>query len=149
MSNSNIDKVVEQVASLFTTVDQVLHDWQGEGNLQFPTLFGLLAAKTGWDEKQLKDVDPLVRYYVRNSEDWCVTRGARGGIMRASDKRKKLEALQNKDLLKKKMKEKIEEQAAATQLATQTITSSSSDLEDSLEDDFDQEVEDSIEDELM
>lgn len=152
MSNASVTKVVDKVTSLFTTVDEALSEWQGEGNLQFPALFAMLATKLGWDEKQLKEADPVIRYYVRNSDDWLVTRGARGGIQRASDKQKKLEAQQAKEQLKKKMKEKIEQASTATTtaLAAVAATPESSFEDDSLDesdDDFDREVEDSFDDE--
>lgn len=100
--------VVNQVTNIFTFTQEVLETLQQDTTMQFPTLMAMLANKFSWDEKQVKDHDPLVRYYVRNHPDWCITRGARGGIMRASDKQKKQAGSASKEALKKAMREKIE-----------------------------------------
>jgi hypothetical protein len=83
--------------------------------MQFPTLMGMLASRFSWDEKGIKDHDPVVRFYVRTHPDWCVTRGAHGGIMRAANKQKKQAAASAKEALKIVMKQKLETQAASMQ----------------------------------
>jgi hypothetical protein len=77
-----------------------------------------------WDEKQLREADPFVRKYVRSHPDWHVTRGAHGGIMRASEKQKKEAAKAAKELASKQMKDAIEAKAAAAQAAKAAITDS-------------------------
>lgn len=129
-------KVFSQLSTIFSATEEALTQWQGEGNMQFPTLLGMLATKFAWTDKQVREIDPLIRYYVRNSDDWYVTRGAKGGIMRNSDKVKKQEALSAKEALKKQMKAKIEQTATMSEsLGSSTTMSESSDssnLEDSL-----------------
>ena len=88
MSNA-IEPTLENLRALFTATDQALTEWTGEGNLQFPVLLGRMALAQNWNDKQVREADPFVRYYVRNHPDWHVTRGAHGGIMRASEKQKK------------------------------------------------------------
>lgn len=88
MSNA-IEPTLENLRALFKATDQALSEWTGEGNLQFPILLGRMALAQNWNDKQVREADPFVRYYVRNHPDWHVTRGAHGGIMRASDKQKK------------------------------------------------------------
>lgn len=105
-------KVFDQLSVIFAATEEVLTEWTGEGNLQFPALMASLSTKLAWTDRQVRENDPIVRFYVRNSEDWCITRGARGGITRTADKLKKLEALSAKEALKKQMKQKIEQQAA-------------------------------------
>jgi hypothetical protein len=63
-----------------------------------------------WNEKQVKEFDPIVRYYVRNNPEYHVTRGAHGGIMRSSDRQKKIQAQAEKAALKQQMRAKIENQ---------------------------------------
>lgn len=90
--SKTVQTVIDKLAPLFKTTDEILTEWssgKSEGNLQFPVLLGMIAVKMNWDEKQLRENDPLVRFYVRNNPEWYVTRGAHGGIMRATDKQNK------------------------------------------------------------
>lgn len=89
MSDVVIDSTLENLRVLFQITNQALTEWTGEGNLQFPVLMGKIALAQNWDDKQVREADPFVRYYVRNHPDWHVTRGAHGGIMRRSEKQKK------------------------------------------------------------
>lgn len=91
-----------QVPTLLV-VDESLNELIGDSCLQFPTLLIAVAAKLNWGSKQLRENDPIIRKYIRNHPDWHVTRGAGGGIMKASDK-------QSKDALvaaKKKAREEM------------------------------------------
>ncbi len=126
-----VSNVLDQLSTLFQQIETVLNEWEGEGNLQFPSLMTMMATKFNWSEKQAREVDPIIRYYVRNSDNWHVTRGAKGGIMRASDRRKKQEAAAAKDSLKKQMRERIE---AKTMPISASIDEQSSD-DESLADD--------------
>lgn len=90
--NNTIKSVTDKLSAVFVATDEALTEWSNgkpEGNLQFPALLGMLAIKMNWDEKQVRENDPLVRFYVRNNPDWHVTRGAHGGIMPVSVKQKK------------------------------------------------------------
>lgn len=119
MSNI-VQNVLDRLAPLFQATDEALSEWTGEGNLQFPVLLGMMAVKLNWDEKQVRENDPLVRYYVRNNPDWYVTRGAHGGIMRSTEKQKKEGDKLAKDLAKAQMKAAIDAKtSAASQPAQQ------------------------------
>lgn len=107
-----IQATLDRLAEIFTVTDEVLNDWTGEANLQFPVLLGMIAVKMNWDEKQVREADPLIRFYIRNNPDWYVTRGAHGGIMRNSDKQKKELAKANKDVIKKQMQAIIDAKVA-------------------------------------
>lgn len=126
MSNT-VQTVLDELSPLFKTVDEVLTEWAAgktEGNLQFPVLLGMIAFRMNWDEKQVRENDPLVRYYVRHNPDWHVTRGAHGGIMRAADKQNKLAAKAAKDAVKAQLKAAIDTKAAAatsSDKATDTV----------------------------
>lgn len=90
--NVNIKNAAEKVTVVWEATEESLNEWSGskpEGNLQFPALLGMVAVKMNWDEKQVRENDPIVRFYVRNNPDWHVTRGAHGGIMPAAAKQKK------------------------------------------------------------
>ena len=116
MSNT-VQAVLDKLAPLFQTTDEVLTEWasgQSEGNLQFPVLLGMMAVKLNWDEKQVRENDPLVRFYVRNNPEWYVTRGAHGGIMRATEKQKKEADKAAKEAARAQMKAAIEAKTAST-----------------------------------
>lgn len=101
---SHITSYLDSKVSMFQIVDEVLNDWNGEGCLQFPTLMGTVTIKMGWEGKEgdklARANEPIIRDYVRNHPDWYVTRGAHGGIMRASEKQKKEDAKAAKDKAK-------------------------------------------------
>jgi hypothetical protein len=111
--SDTIQNNLEIIRALFQQTDQVLTEWTGEGNLQVPVLLGMMAVRFNWNEKQVRDNDPFVRFHVRNHPDWHVTRGAHGGIMRASEKQKKEAIVIAKALAKKQVADAIEAQIAA------------------------------------
>jgi hypothetical protein len=119
MSIDTKEKLINEYSELMNATDTALNEWSGEGNLQFPVLLGMIAVRLNWDEKKVREEDPFVRKYVRNHTDWHVTRGAKGGIMKASEKQKKDAAKLAKDLAKKQMQDAIEAKAAA-ELAAKT-----------------------------
>jgi hypothetical protein len=112
MSSDTIKAVLDDLSEIFLVADSVLNEWTGEGNLQFPMLLGMMAVKLNWDDKRMREVDPLVRFYVRKHPDWYVTRGAHGGIMRATEKQKKDAAKLAKASIKEQLKAQIEAKAA-------------------------------------
>lgn len=120
MSNP-IQIAMDRLTPIFQVVDEVLGEWSkdrsGEGCLQFPVLMGMIAVKVNWDDKQIRENDPFVRWYVRNHPEWHVTRGAHGGIMKKEDKQKK-EAVKNaKATAKAEMKAALEAELAAKKAA--------------------------------
>jgi hypothetical protein len=124
---------------MFQIVDEVLNDWTGEGCLQFPTLMGTVTIKMGWEgdegEKTARANEPIIRDYVRNHPDWHVTRGAHGGIMRASEKQKKEEAKAAKEKAKAELAAAIEatiakKKAEAEQAAASTATTAADTITD-------------------
>lgn len=129
MSNT-VQTVLDKLAPLFKTTDEVLTEWsagKSEGNLQFPVLLGMIAVKMNWDEKMLRENDPLVRYYVRNNPEWHVTRGAHGGIMRATDKQSKVAAKQAKDAIKAQLAAAIDAKVTSNVTSDNTVVDSDDD----------------------
>jgi len=126
----HIQSYLDSKISIFQVVDEVLDAWNGEGCLQFPTLMGTVNAKMGWTDKEGEKLsranEPIIRDYVRNHPNWYVTRGAHGGIMRASDKQKKEEAKAAKEKAKAELAAAIEAEVArkkAEAAASQTTAS--------------------------
>jgi hypothetical protein len=111
MSNPK-QSILDDFSSLFDSVDEALAEWHGEGCLQFPTLLATMAVKLNWSETQVRENDPVVRIYVRRHPDWHVTRGAHGGIMRASEKQKKEEAKAAKDKAKAEIRAAVDARAS-------------------------------------
>jgi hypothetical protein len=112
--SDTINNNLEILRALFQQTDEVLSEWVEENkNLQVPVLLGMMAVRFNWNEKQVRDNDPFVRFHVRNHPDWHVTRGAHGGIMRASEKQKKEAIVIAKALAKKQVADAIEAQIAA------------------------------------
>jgi len=115
---------------LLSVVEDCLRSWQGEGCYQIPDLLQNVQDKMGWGnddvgKKLLKDNDPIIRDYIRQSSEWCIERGAKGGVMRRADKLKKEVIL----LYKKKMKDQIEAElnAKVAALKAQSINNIAAD----------------------
>jgi hypothetical protein len=104
---------------LFNAIDNALNEWDqanSEGTkLQLPTLMTTLTIKFNWDDKLMRENDPIVRKYIRKHPKWYVTRGANGGIMRRAEWDKKNEEKVAKELAKEQMKAAILAKAAAAQ----------------------------------
>jgi hypothetical protein len=122
--NSTIQKALDSLFPVFEKTEETLSEWTGAGNLQFPVLLTSLASKLNWDDDQVRRLDPIVRYYVRVHPEWCVTRGAHGGIMRLSDKKKKEDAKAVKSTVKDQVKAAIDAKIAeaASRVATSSTT---------------------------
>ena len=117
MSNDTAQEVIDDLLPIFQATERVLNEWTGDGNLQFPVLLVKVALLLNWDDKQIRENDPFVRKYVRKNKDWHVTRGAHGGIMRASDKQKKEDLRIAKDFAKKQIEAALEPKEAAAKAA--------------------------------
>lgn len=114
-----------ELDQLFDATETALEEWDAkaeEGNLQFPALLMGMAVKYNWNEKVMRENDPIVRKYIRTHPKWHVTRGAHGGIMRRADWDKKNAGKEAKELAKKQMAEAIEAKVAAAQAKTDTVS---------------------------
>lgn len=98
-----IESFLNNLVPTLAAADEILNAWNGEGCYKFPVLLGQLSVQLNWTKKQIRSYDPIVREYVRTHSEWYVTPGAKGGIMKASEKQKKLDM----ELAKKKAKEEI------------------------------------------
>jgi hypothetical protein len=106
--NDSIKASLATLEVLFEQVDNELNDYKDEKCLEVPTLIGVLATKYGWNEKEVKENDHLVRFYIRRHPDWVITRGAHGGITRRSNIQAKIQAKANKEAAKKLIKDAID-----------------------------------------
>ena len=127
---NQIDNTLDDLKPIFKTIDDCLTEWKGDGNLQFPTLIGMIALKLSWDDKQLREHDAIVRFYVRKHPDWHVTRGAHGGIMPATEKHKRDAIKIAKEIAKNQVKDAV----AAKLVTTKAIDIKSVDNDDDADD---------------
>lgn len=129
--SDHIETVLDNMVGIFKATDEILNAWNGEGNLQFPALFGLMAIKMEWSDKEVREADPIIRYYIRRHPEWHVTRGAHGGIMRISDKQKKEEAKTVKNSVKKQLQAALEAKVQAMMYKpVASVDSTDDDFED-------------------
>lgn len=114
MSNPvHIQFFLDGLVPTFLAVDEYLKEWTGEGCLQFPILMGTITVTMGWDNEKVRRNDPIIREYLRSHPDWCITRGAHGGIMRRSEKDKKEAAKLAKESAVKLAKEAVKAEIEA------------------------------------
>ena len=117
MSNpTSIQSFLDSQVSYLLVVEEILNEWKGDGCLQFPNLMSTLIIKMDWQDKEgektARAKEPIIREYVRTHPDWHVTRGAHGGIMRASEKQKKEDARLAKEKAKAEVNAALEAEVA-------------------------------------
>ncbi len=111
--NEVIKNILNNLAQMFEATDEALSSWVESRNLQLPALMGMVSTKMNWNEKQLREADPIIRYYIRNNPNYHVTRGAHGGIMRLSDKLKKEDDRNARMAVKKEVQALLEAKLSA------------------------------------
>jgi len=109
---------LDSLSEIFSVVDNILNSWEGKGCYQIPLLMQNVAVQMNWDNKESKNKDGIIRDYVRCHNDWRITRGAGGGIMRAADMQNKLAAKEEKSKIKKEIMITINEVVAKKNVAT-------------------------------
>ena len=113
---TSIQSFLDTQVSYLLVVEEILNEWNGEGCLQFPNLMSTLIIKMDWQDKEgektARAKEPIIREYVRTHPDWHVTRGAHGGIMRASEKQKKEDARLAKEKAKAEVNAALEAEVA-------------------------------------
>jgi hypothetical protein len=119
--SETIDKNLQTLRVLFEQVDEILDGWTKQVNLQVPVLLGMMAVRYNWDEKKVRENDPMVRFHLRNHPDWYVSRGAHGGIMPSSEKQKKDVALLTKASVKKQIQEVVEAKVASQNVSDAAV----------------------------
>jgi len=89
--SSDIQFYAESKSKMLAVVEQVLNEWQSTGNMQLPILLGRVKIKMGWDDKELKANDPIIRDFLsRFSSKYCIARGPFGGVARRVDRQAKI-----------------------------------------------------------
>jgi len=106
--NANKQKLFNEFEEIFQLTDKILDEWSHDDNMQFTILLSQLSSQLNWDDKQIKENDPIIRKYLRNHSEWCLVRGAKGGIMPLEKKQKKDAIKSARSNAVKELKEKIE-----------------------------------------
>jgi len=110
------EKLAVESDQLYDAIDVVLDAWDVkniEDNLQFPSLLTELTIQFNWNDKTMRENDPIIRKYIRKHPKWHVTRGAHGGIMRRAEWDKKNEVKLAKEQVKEQIKAKLDAKEAA------------------------------------
>ncbi len=115
------ERLAVEFEQLFDATEEALNEWEAsnvKGNLQFPTLLTTLTVRFNWDEKTMRENDPIIRKYTRKHPKWYVTRGAKGGIMRRAEWDEKNAVKLAKDLAKQQMQEAIQAKVDAAKASS-------------------------------
>ena len=114
MNNVNVSNYFSTLEGTLLVVEEELEKFNNhEGCVQVSTLVSAVSARLGWNEKQMRSKEPLVRDFIRNHPTWCLTQGAHGGIMKRSAKQKKEDAKAEKAKAKAEVAAAIDAKVAA------------------------------------
>ena len=112
---------------------KVLEGWKFESNYQFPELVKSVTKELNLtDERDLKEVDAHVRYFVRKNPNYKAKRGAHGGIALASTEAQREAAKAARLQAKADAAAKVEATLAASTSSTPAVTDES-DISDEAE----------------
>lgn len=101
------EDVLNKLSELYDEIDAIL-DSSSE-KLQVPELVLMIGNNRGMDEKESKELDHPIRYYLKNHDKWYLGRGAKGGILPLQVLKEKNKAKEEKESYKKEVLKKIEE----------------------------------------
>ena len=83
--HSHVTTCLNFDTTVYAAVEAVLGEWTSEENLQCPQLVQTVVMRLGIEPTELKQIDSIVRRYVRSHPDWRVAKGVKGGIQRRAD----------------------------------------------------------------
>ena len=113
--NNNINEVLSKIGKIYEAADEIFYSWDGPGLLQVPNFMGMLAVKLDIEDKEIRNIDPLIRFYLKHHADFYIARGAKGGIDRRSNKTEKDNIKNQKDIIKKMVEEEFAIKLASMQ----------------------------------
>lgn len=120
---------LQKIEQLFTQTDEALSELH-DASLFFPNLMEFMATKFQWNVKELREYEPVIRFYVRNHNDYEIKAGIKGGIKKRTEKSVKVKT-------KPKYSSVAMEQVQAAlnaKLASKTFTDLKEELSDDLDD---------------
>ena len=98
---NNVKESVDFCESIFKETEAALSEHKGNENIQLPALHAIVTSRLNVPPHKIKEVDPFMRFYVRNHPDYHVTRGAKGGVEKMSSFLKKESDKEAKESAKK------------------------------------------------
>lgn len=104
--------IVDRFAEISETIDRILSSHDTSTSLQVPSLVSMVFAELGNDKGDIKAIDHAVRFYLRSSSEWSVSRGIKGGVVPISKVRERERLKVQKESVKKELSEKIHEMTA-------------------------------------
>lgn len=110
---TDIDDVLNKAKLIFEEVESVLSEHNDDTCYKVPSLIKVLAVKLDWSEKQSRQNDQLIRFFLRDHSEYFITQGAKGGIQRKAVKAKKEQDKLLKDKLKEELKQIVEDKVAS------------------------------------
>jgi hypothetical protein len=126
---------LDKVSAICDATDDALASYTGNDNIQLPVLVGMVAARMGWNTKQLRENDPIVRFYIRNHPDYAITKGPHGGVIPRAVWEKKQVVKNAKAAAKIEMQAKLDEMVLAANVVQpvegKTFTSTDEEFEES------------------
>jgi hypothetical protein len=139
-----MNKVLEKLEIVFVELEKILNQWAIKEAAQYPMIMTLLAEKLDWDEDQKNLYNPVVRFYVKESEDWVSRPGVGGGVIKAGLKTpSKISRSKRKIEVDAKLKEAMmAEVEARAALKSKNILSETESQKSVMEDVFDDVEED-------
>lgn len=133
MSNI-VETVGADAMRVYSTALKFLEEWKFESNLQFPKLVEDVAKELKiTEDRDLKELDAQIRYFVRRNPTYKAKRGAHGGIALASAEAQREAAKTARLAAKAEAAAKVEAQVAAATASTPSLTDEADESDDNLE----------------
>lgn len=108
-NNDVVAGLCVEVTNICNVAIEVLSDWVFDKNLQFPALAEKVCFKLGiTDDSGLKEVDSILRAFIKRHPDYVGKRGVGGGIALASAENQRRSLAAARLAAKNEAKEKVE-----------------------------------------
>lgn len=108
---NNIQPSIDFITQVFTTTNTILTecDWKQTEHYPVAALVTMVSSKvSGMTPQRLKDLDPLVRFFIRDNPDYFIGTGSKGGVQRTADRQAKEVAAAAKAVAKKELQAKLD-----------------------------------------
>lgn len=113
----NKTDIFATINNIFDSVDKVCNaSVTATTKLQFPMLLSKVGEELNslnFDAKQIKEAEPLIRFYIHNHDTFCSSRGRSGGVELKDAKTTRDADRAAKDAIKAQLKDVIDAKMAA------------------------------------
>jgi hypothetical protein len=108
---NNIQSSTNFCTEVFTATQNVLtaYDWEQLKAYPTPALVAMVSTKITTTPQRLKDLGPLVQFFIHDSSDYYIGVGAKGGVQRVADRDAKVNRAAAKAFAKQQLQAKLEE----------------------------------------